>query len=178
MTAFSTRRERQNWNGEGDSLCGTRGSWELSAVAEPFRAESPRSHDRSERRPDALEEPKGHFETFYDSSGIGPRTRPGWTRSRSYLAVPWRFGANTRALPQVFREGHAAALRPASLCLNCCRIRDSHEKWKDMACSSECVCFCPRPVISSVDGQCLLCGNTWRRTDLCVSSGDRQTVGY
>ena len=31
---------------EGDALCGTCGSWELMAVAEPFRFESPRSNDR------------------------------------------------------------------------------------------------------------------------------------
>ena len=39
-----------------------------------------------------------------------------------------------------------------------------------MACSSECVCLRPLLMISSVSGQCLLCGNTWRRIDLCVMS--------
>ena len=38
---------------EDNSLCGTRGSWEFGAVAEPFRHESPRSHNRSDKRPAA-----------------------------------------------------------------------------------------------------------------------------
>ena len=50
---------------EGDSLCGTRGSWELRAGAEPFRFKSPRSPERSEKRPDATGEPENHSETFH-----------------------------------------------------------------------------------------------------------------
>ena len=38
------------------------------------------------------------------------------------------------------------------------------------ACSLGCVCLFPHPVISPVDGQCLLYENTWLSADLCVSS--------
>ena len=42
---------------------------EPRAVAEPFRFESPRSRDGSEKRPDAPGEPEDHPKTLHDSSG-------------------------------------------------------------------------------------------------------------
>ena len=53
---------------QDDSLCGTHGSWEFGAVAEPHRLASPGSHRRPEKRQDSLGEPDGNPETFHDSS--------------------------------------------------------------------------------------------------------------
>ena len=60
-------------------------------------------------------------------------------------------GSTVKVIAKDGGERRAAALRPASSCLNCCQIRGYTEKWKDMACSSECVCL--RPPFDDFVGQ-------------------------